>query len=85
VLNVFKNLDSWLDTGRKTETQQVQVENRVVQYEVSGIANLVDIARNVYKSEGIHEQMFQDFLEAGGHPFDVFKTFGPEPGEESIE
>ncbi len=68
VLNVFKDFNSWLDAGHSTETQRVEVENRMIKYEVSGVAKLVDFTKNVYKSEGIHEQMLKDFLEAGGIP-----------------
>ena len=83
LLKIFRELPSWSDHGRKNATQEVLVGNRTVTYEVCGINHLIDFSPNQYKSVGVDKKMLDDFLEAGGHPFDVLSEITPDSSDSS--
>lgn len=57
-----------------------RVGNRTVTYDGVAIESLLGLAQNEYKSGGVHQQMVDDFIKEGYHPFDVFASRDPEAG-----
>jgi hypothetical protein len=71
-------MNEWCDAGADVVQTAAPVGNRTVTYDGVAIKSLPGFAQNEYKSGGVHQQMVDDFIKEGYHPFDVFTSRDPE-------
>lgn len=74
LLDAFKGLAEWFGQDA-TIALSVTVGNRTVEYEAQtfGPDSFIPFRRNLWKTDGSDVRVGQEFIEAGGSPFDVLE------------
>jgi hypothetical protein len=73
ILEVLKNYNEQIDGVLKRDMVEFQLGHRTVAYEVVTTGSLLDFPARKWRDSEERQQMIDDFIASGAHPFDTLK------------
>jgi hypothetical protein len=73
VMHALRELGNWADTCLEITPVNCQVGRTAVTYEAVTVKRLLAFNQAAFKSAGVDRQIAKDFVNEGGHPFDVLE------------